>query len=71
MKIIQEHEKCIGCGSCVAICPKYWEISDDGKAKLIGSKLSSKKNYELEVQKVGCNKEAAEACPVQCIHVNT
>ncbi len=64
MKIIQEHEKCIGCGSCVAICPKYWEISDDGKAKLIGAKEN-----ELEVDKVECNQEAADACPVQCIKI--
>ena len=68
MKIIQEHEKCIGCGSCAAICPKYWEISDDGKAKLIGGKKAGS-NFELEVDKVGCNQEAADACPVQCIKV--
>lgn len=71
MKIIQEHEKCIGCGSCVAICSKYWEMANNGKAKLIGSELDSKGvNYELEVKEVGCNKDAAEACPVQCIYVN-
>ncbi len=70
MKIIQEHKKCIGCSSCAAICPKHWEMSDNGKAKLIGSKLNSNGNYELEVEQVGCNKDAAEACPVQCIYVN-
>ena len=64
MKIIQEHEKCIGCGSCVAICPKYWEIADDGKAKLTGSE-----GGEIEVDKVECNQEAADACPVQCIKI--
>ncbi len=64
MKIIQEHDKCIGCGSCVAICPKYWEISDDGKAKLIGTESN-----ELEISKVECNQEAADACPVQCIKI--
>jgi len=68
MKIIQEHEKCIGCGSCAAICPKYWEVSDDGKAKIIGSEKTGS-NFELEIDKVGCNQEAADACPVQCIKV--
>ena len=68
MKIVQEHEKCIGCGSCAAICPKYWEISDDGKAKIVGSKKVGA-NYELEVDKLGCNQEAADACPVQCIKI--
>lgn len=70
MKIVQEHEKCIGCGSCVAICPKYWKISDDGKAEPIGFKLNGA-NFELEIKKVECNQEAADACPVQCIHVKS
>ncbi len=68
MKIIQEHEKCIGCGSCVAICPKYWEVLDNGKVKIIGSKKIGS-NFELEIDKIGCNQEAADACPVQCIKV--
>jgi len=68
MKIIQEHQKCIGCGSCAALCPKYWEIGDDGKARPIGSKANGA-NFELEVDKIGCNQEAADACPVQCIKI--
>lgn len=68
-KIVQEHGKCISCGSCAAVCPKYWEITEDGKAKLIGSKVDSKGNYELEVKEVGCNQEAVDTCPVQCIHI--
>jgi len=66
MKIIQEHEKCIGCGVCVAVCPKYWEMADDGKAKLINSKKEGE-NYELEVNEEDCNKQAADSCPVDCI----
>ena len=68
MKIIQEHEKCIGCGSCVALCSKFWEMGDDTKAKPINSSLSGS-NYELEVEKAECNQEAADSCPVQCIMV--
>lgn len=67
MKIIQEREKCIGCGSCAAVCSKYWEMVEDGKSKLLNSKPNSKSIYELEVQEVGCNQEAADVCPVQCI----
>jgi len=71
MKVIQEYKKCIGCGSCAATCPKYWEMDGDGKAKLIGSELNSKEeNYELDIGEVGCNQNAADVCPVQCIHVN-
>lgn len=70
-KIIQEHEKCIGCGSCAIICPKYWQIDDDSnKAKLKGAKLIGS-NFELEIEKVECNQDAADACPVQCIHVKS
>ena len=66
MKIIHEREQCIGCGSCAAVCPKYWEMADDGKSKLKGSSSKSA-NYELEVKEAECNQEAADTCPVQCI----
>jgi len=70
MKIIHEREKCIGCGSCVATCPKYWELAEDGKAKLLGSKENSKtKNYELELKETECNQEAADVCPLSIIHI--
>ena len=66
MKIIQKHEKCIGCGSCVAICSKHWEMTNDNKAKPIGAKKINN-DYELDVEDFSCSKEAAEACPVDCI----
>jgi ferredoxin len=59
VKIEQDHEACIGCGACVSICPDNWEMTDDGKAKMI----------KASVPEAGCNKEAADACPVQCIKV--
>lgn len=59
VKIEQDHEACIGCGACVSICPDNWEMADGGKAKPI----------KTSVPAVGCNKEAAEACPVQCIKI--
>ena len=68
MKIIQKHEECIGCGTCVAMCPKFWEMRDDGKAHLKGGKKNPETgDYELDVGKVECNKDAVEACPVQVI----
>ncbi|MBU2564156.1 ferredoxin [Patescibacteria group bacterium] len=63
-KIIQQKDKCIGCGTCVAVCPDFWEMGQDGKATLKGSKENV-----LEVQDPGCNKEAASSCPVQIITV--
>ncbi len=70
IKIIHEKEKCIGCGSCVAVCPKYWKMADDGKSDLLGAKVDSKNgNQELEIEKAECNQDAADSCPVQCIHI--
>ena len=60
MKIVFEREKCIGCGSCEAICPKYWKVAQDGKAEFLGSP---------ELEDIDCNQTAADACPVQCIHI--
>ncbi len=69
MKIKLEREKCIGCGSCSAICPKYFELKEDGKSSIIGAQKDANGNDELETAKIECAEAAAEACPVQCIHV--
>ncbi|RLC34135.1 MAG: ferredoxin, partial [Candidatus Nealsonbacteria bacterium] len=67
-KIILKRDECIGCGSCQAVCPKFWKIADDGKTNLLNSKQpEGSENYELELADVECNQEAADACPVQCI----
>jgi len=59
-KIKQEHDKCIGCGACVAVCPENW-VMKDGKAVPKKTTISEK---ELK-----CNKEADDVCPVKCIHI--
>lgn len=70
-KIIIEREKCIGCGSCSALCPKYFEIIDDGKSYLKNGKRDPKTgNDELEIDKLECATAAADSCPVQCIHIS-
>ncbi len=55
-KVIQDHGACIGCGACAAVCPDNWAMD--------GAKAKPKKTT---VKDLGCNKEAADACPVQCI----
>ena len=67
-KIKLEREKCIGCGSCQAICAKYFELQEDGKSHIVGAE--KKENEELEVEKIDCAIAAAEACPAQCIHAD-
>jgi len=70
MEIILEKSKCIGCGSCVALCSKFFEIDEEGKAHLKKSEFDSKTEKEtLEVSKAKCIEEAIEICPVQCIKI--
>jgi len=70
MKIIHEIEKCIGCGSCAAVCPANWELGEDGKAHTLGAKKNPVNgNEELEIKQIGCNQDAADICPVQCIKI--
>lgn len=66
-KISLDREKCIGCGSCQALCSKYFELQDDGKSHIMGA--NKQDSEELEVVKLDCAESAAEACPVQCIKV--
>lgn len=68
MKVVHERDKCIGCGACVSICPEHWEIGNDGKAMLKGAKKVGK-NFEKEIESPGCNKEAAENCPLNIIKI--
>ncbi len=66
LKVIHEKNNCIGCGACVSICPKYWEMGDDGKSTLKNS-VNNEEKYELEVESISCNQDAADSCPVHCI----
>ena len=50
-------EECIGCGACTAACDNF-EMKE-GKAH----------PKQAEVEEVGCNKEAADICPVDAIKI--
>ena len=58
VKIKVNRDVCIGCGSCVAICPSSFEMKD-GKAR----------EKKAQVTKITCEKEAAESCPVSAISI--
>jgi len=58
VKVEIEKDKCIGCGACEAVCDNF-ELMGDGKAVV----------KQAEVEDIGCNKEAADVCPVKCIHI--
>jgi ferredoxin len=48
---------CIGCGTCVALCPKSFEMNAEGKSTVVSQ------------DDVECAKNAAGSCPVQAITV--
>ena len=58
IKIEQDRDACIGCGACTSVCPDNWEMK--------GDKSHPKKTA---LDDVGCNQEAADVCPVQCIKI--
>jgi ferredoxin len=56
-RITLDRETCIGCGSCTVACDNF--VTDGDKAKVVRS----------EVDELGANKEACEACPVNAIKI--
>jgi ferredoxin len=71
MKIILHKIKCIGCGSCAAVCPEYFEMAEDGLSRIKGSQRDSEGNDLLEIkeEEKKCASEAADVCPVQIIEI--
>jgi ferredoxin len=55
--ITVNHDLCIGCGTCVALCPKTFTMNAEGKSDVISQ------------DDVECAKNAASSCPVQAIDV--
>lgn len=54
-----DKEKCIGCGSCEAVCPEVFEMKD--------MKASVKKGQGKN--KAECVKEAINLCAVEAISI--
>lgn len=55
--IVIDEDECIGCESCVELCPEVFEFDEDSvKAKVIKPKADD-----------DCVDEAIETCPVECI----
>lgn len=68
-KIIHDRKNCTGCGSCAAICPSLFEMSE--KDQLANLKNSKEINelFELETDDIECAKEAADMCPAKVIKI--
>ncbi|MFZ2039686.1 MAG: ferredoxin [Desulfobacterales bacterium] len=58
-KVYIDTEECIGCESCVELCPEVFGFDEDSeKANVIMPEGGSEE----------CIDEAIETCPVECIH---
>ena len=78
-RIVYDRKGCIGAAACAAVSPEFWEMKEDGKAHLIGSKTDENGNEILIITEsqltpgmkkaLDSNKDAAEVCPVNVIHI--
>lgn len=71
-KIVHDRNICIGCAACASVCPNYWEMKDDGKSSIVGGEATGNGEEEMKgplTENYDCNNEAAESCPVNCIHI--
>ena len=72
-KYALQHDRpnCIGCGACEAIAPDFWEMNDDGKSDIKQGENKNNGWQELEIgqKDFEVNKEAANSCPVNVIHI--
>jgi len=62
VKVKIDKQKCIGCGTCVAIAPQSFKLTDDGKAEPIDPLVGGGDSGE----KI---KDAVESCPVTAITI--
>lgn len=61
MKAWVDEDACTGCGLCVDVCPKIFEMDGD---------VARAKGGELSNEDVECAEEAADSCPVEAISVD-
>ena len=70
-QIQHDRPNCIGCAACAAIAPDFWTMSEDGKSDIVASKKREDGWEELDIEEknFALNKEAADSCPVNVIHI--
>ena len=69
--IIHDRPNCIGCAACAAVAPDFWTMHEDGKSDIVGSIKKDDETEELDIEEkdYAANKEAADSCPVNVIHI--
>ena len=71
-RIIHDRPGCIACGACAALNPDDWKMDErDGLSNLIKGKRTEDHKEELDINQSDFdkNKECAEGCPVNVIHI--
>jgi len=54
---VVDKNKCIGCGTCVALCPAFFKLDSNGKSQVVNPQGDD----ETVIQ------SAIDGCPVQAI----
>ncbi len=60
-KVTLDQEECIGCQSCVEICPDVFRFDEEEEKAYV---------YDHYDDDEECIEEAAASCPVDCIEVD-
>jgi len=72
-KVSIDRDQCIADMACTALCPDVFEMNEeDGKAQIVEKYRKSKESINEGIvpeNLKSCVEEAANACPVQIIHV--
>jgi len=58
-KVVIDTEECIGCESCVELCPEVFEFDDENEKAVVTLPEGGDE---------GCIEEAIGTCPSECIH---
>ncbi len=59
-KVVIDQVECIGCETCVELCPEVFALDADGeKAEVI----------KADAVDMECVQEAIDSCPVECIMI--
>jgi ferredoxin len=69
-----DKQACQGFGACVELCPRFFQLSEvNGKSQFRMIKEARTEGDvavgTLELNDLGCVREAAEACPFNAIHI--
>ncbi len=60
MKVTIDTDECIGCQTCTELCPEAFSFDNDTEKAEVRPDMTGNED---------CIEEAADACPVSCIHV--